>query len=169
MNKYESKTSERLTLVPLSMDYLQDIFENFTDEITKYMVPNTPKDISETDCFITSSIKQREEDEAYVYAITLSQNNEFIGCCGLHNILGEYPELGIWTKLSAHGNHFGREAVGRLIALAEELGIETLIYPVDRRNVPSKKIPLYYGGKLFKKAEIGEKLETELYKIHLSI
>ncbi len=167
MNKYENIFSERLMLVPLSMDYLQEIFANFTDEVTKYMLPETPKAIFETEAFITSSISAREEDTSYTYAVTLSENNEFIGCCGLHKIQDEYPELGIWTKTSAHGNHYGREAVGALITLAKDMGIPELIYPVDRRNIASKKIPLFYGGKLLKKAETNGKLEIEIYKISL--
>ena len=62
--------------------------------------------------------------------------------------------------------------MGGLIQYAGSLGIKKLYYPVDRRNVPSKKIPLYYGGipvESLKYVETpdGRVLEEEIYMIDL--
>jgi len=53
--------TERLLLVPTTEEYTQKIFDEFTDEVTKYMMPNTPKEISETKAWIDSVLKKREE------------------------------------------------------------------------------------------------------------
>ena len=102
----------------------------------------------------------------------LKSNDDFIGLVGLHNLKNEVPELGIWTKLESHGNHYGREAIGGLIDYAHVLKIKKLYYPVDRRNISSKKIPLFYGGKLivdYKEVKTldGRILEEEVYEIEI--
>jgi [ribosomal protein S5]-alanine N-acetyltransferase len=52
--------TERLLLVPTTQEYVHEIFTEFTDEVTKYMFPNSPKDISETQARIDDVIKRRE-------------------------------------------------------------------------------------------------------------
>lgn len=164
--------TERLILVPVSEHHIDPIFEHFTEKVITYMLPNTAKHIDETRSVVQRFIEQRNNNTNYVYAITLKSNSEFIGLVGLHNVKNEIPELGIWTKLESHGNHYGREAIGGLIDLARGLGIKKLCYPVDRRNAPSKKIPLFYGGKLvvdYKEVTTpdGRILEEEIYEIEI--
>jgi len=48
--------TERLLLVPITMQYADEIFKEFTPEITTYMFPKSAEDISETKTFIQSSI-----------------------------------------------------------------------------------------------------------------
>lgn len=90
----------------------------------------------------------------------------------MHNLDRDTPELGIWTKISSHGNHYGKEAIGGLIEFAKNQGYLKLIYPVDKRNISSKKIPIYYGGKLIENNKIettpdGRTLDEEVYEIVL--
>lgn len=53
--------TERLLLVPISMEYVQEIFKEFTPEITTYMFPKSPDAISETEKFIKDSIQKMEQ------------------------------------------------------------------------------------------------------------
>ncbi len=165
--------TERLVLKPITKDFIDDMFENFTDKVTIYMYPDPAKDIGETTDVVEMFIKQREAGTDFVYAITLAGTGEFLGLAGLHNARNEeMPELGIWTKLDAHGNHYGREAIGGIIDHAKSLGYKKLLYPVDRRNVASKKIPLHFGAELVNPYEekttlSGKVLEVETYVIHL--
>jgi len=133
------------------------------------MFPSPAKDISETRSVVASFVEKRKNNTDYVYAITLTANDEFIGMVGLHDLNNDIPELGIWTKLESHGNHYGREAIGGIIGLARDLGIKRLLYPVDRRNTASKKIPLFYNGKLVENKDVetpdGRILEEEIYEI----
>ncbi len=49
-------STNRLLLKPISMQYQEEIFSEFTDEITTYMIPRSPKKISETEAFLNESI-----------------------------------------------------------------------------------------------------------------
>ena len=164
--------TERLKLIPVSEKYVEEIYKHFNQKVTKYMIPSVAKDIDETRNVVNMFLEQRKNKTDYVYAITLKSNGEFIGLVGLHNLKNEVPGLGIWTKLESHGNHYGREAIGGLIDYARVLKIEKIYYSVDRRNIPSKKIPLFYGGKLIVdyneiKTPDGRILEEEVYEIEI--
>ena len=162
--------TKRLWLVPVTDKYAADIFIYFTSEVTTYMYPCPAKEISETQAIAERWVKQRAEKTDNVYAITHKETAEFLGIAGLHNINSAAPELGIWTKISSHGNHFGREAIGGLIEYAKLQGYTKLIYPVHKNNITSKKIPLFYGGKRIISGKLvttpdGRILEEEVYEI----
>ena len=52
--------TDRLLLIPITMQYAEEIFKEFTQEITMYMTPKPGKDISETKQFIQNSIQTME-------------------------------------------------------------------------------------------------------------
>jgi len=113
-----------------------------------------------------------KKQEELVLAI-VSTDGEFLGCCGLHGReKWTTPELGIWLKKTAHGNRFGQSAIGLLVTWASEnLNIDYFIYPVDRENVPSRKIPELLGGTIFKEVKVkthsGAILDEVIYKINV--
>ena len=47
-----SISTNRLLLQATSMKYKEEIFKEFTEEITTYMHPCPPKEVSETETFI---------------------------------------------------------------------------------------------------------------------
>lgn len=162
--------TNRLLLIPINENYTREIFENFNENVITYMLPTVAKNINETQEVVDRFIEQRKNNTDYVYAITIKETGAFIGLVGLHNFKNEIPELGVWTKVESHGNHYGREAIGGVIKHARELGIRKMCYPVDRRNIASRKIPLFYGGKLiadYKEVKTldGRTLEVEEYEI----
>ncbi|MBD2578260.1 GNAT family N-acetyltransferase [Oscillatoria sp. FACHB-1406] len=163
--------SERLRLVPISEQFASDIFREFTPEVTKYMSPSPPQEISETQHFITETRRWMEIGNNLVFAILSKQTEEFLGCCGLHG-RGKIdkPELGIWLKKSAHGHHYGREAIRTLVDWGwQHLDLDCMIYPVDRQNIPSAKIPQSLGGKPIEESKLetqnGEILDLIVYQI----
>ncbi|MDY0276859.1 MAG: GNAT family N-acetyltransferase [Acholeplasma sp.] len=171
-NKYEELSTDRLILRPISLVNISDVYNNFTKEITTYMYPKPADNINETNEVVTKMMEQRTNNTDYVYAILNKKNYEFIGLVGLHNLKTDMPELGIWTKKQSHGNHYGKEAIKGLITYAKELGYKKLVYPVDRRNIASKKIPLSCKGRLVNELELkknnsGDILEIETYEIDL--
>lgn len=173
MNETINIETNRCILVPVSEIHVKEIFEHFNERIITYMAPQVPKNIDETYEIVKRFINSRENNTDYIYAITLKSNDEFIGIVALHNLNDEMPELGIWTKVCSHGNHYGREAMGGIIDYAKTLGIKKLCYPVDKRNIPSKKIALFYNGKLVtecKKVQTsdGRILQEEIYEIIIS-
>lgn len=139
--------SERLRLIPTSEKYAREIFAEFTSAITTYMSPKPAESIDDTFAFLRQARTELASGDSLNVAILTRVPDEFIGCGGLHHLKSRTPELGIWTKLSSHGQGYGREAVTALAywALAN-LDFDYLIYPVDRRNFASRKIPELLGG-----------------------
>lgn len=141
--------TNHLRLKPISMNYKEDIFREFTQEIATYMYPRSAQDISETESFINDSVVGLKTRENLQLVILKKDSQEFLGCAGLHNINRKTPEIGIWLKQSAHGNGYGLETVIALKEWAEQnLDYEYILYPVDRANIPSRRIPLLLGGQI---------------------
>jgi RimJ/RimL family protein N-acetyltransferase len=91
----------------------------------------------------------------------------------LHHIDTRTPELGIWVKKAAHGHGYGREAITGLTGWAmQNLDFDYLVYPVDRRNLPSRRIPEALGGVIEAEYTMtnasGNLLEILEYRIHRS-
>jgi RimJ/RimL family protein N-acetyltransferase len=139
--------TDRLLLVPIELSHAEDNFKYLTTEVTKYMGPKPAEDISETIAWIKSARERMEQGGNVQLVILKKDTGEFIGCAGLHDVDGKTPELGVWTKLTSHGNHFGREAITALYNWAcENIGFDYVSYPVDKRNIASRKIPESLGG-----------------------
>lgn len=143
--------SKNLLLLPISLNYQEDIFREFTPEITVHMFPTPAKKIDETIEFIESSIKNNQAGKELVIVIIHHQTKEFLGCGGLHKINTKLPELGIWIKKSAHGHGYGKETIIALKEWADQnLDYDYLVYPVVDINYASKRIPEFLGGKIFR-------------------
>ncbi len=162
--------TQRLLIKPISIEYAQSIFEEFTSEITTFMFPKTPDKIEETIEFVENSLKRNEEGSNFQTVIIDKFTNEFIGCAGVDKINSNTPELGIWIKKSKHNNAYGREVIFKLVNWTKKnLGIDYLIYPVDKRNYASKRIPELLGGKIINSYEeenqAGKLIKIVVYKI----
>lgn len=84
--------------------------------------------------------------------VALDSNNQFIGCCGIHNITAESAELGLWLKKSVQGIGLGTEIIINLIEFLENNFVfKYILYPVDEENIASKKIPEKLGFVPYKK------------------
>lgn len=163
--------ADRVCLKTLREEMVQPIFEEFSENITRYMLPKAPQDPGETLAFIRLSRRGMTERRELVCAVFHRGTGEFLGCCGLHaRPAWEWPELGIWIKESAHGFGYGREAVRTMASWAfRNLDIPLLIYPVDRDNHPSRKIPESLGGVVFAEKVVptqrGTFLDEVVYRI----
>lgn len=160
-----------LRLVAISDEFEQDIFQEFTSEITLYMFPSPAEDIEETRSFIVESRRSMQAGNNLQFAILSKKKGEFLGCCGLH---GEgkvrTPELGIWLKKSAHGSGYGREAIQTLVNWSRNnIDFDYFIYPVDRKNIASSKIPESLGAEIVGECKVetpnGKILDEVVYKI----
>lgn len=143
----KSLTTKRLVLRPVTLHFAAVMFKEFTDEVTIFMYPPTPKQVSETRQFVLECKQKFKRGEEVVCVILKKTNKEFLGCVGLHKINTKTPELGIWIKQSAHGHHYGREAVTAMKLWADvNLDYNYIKYPVVKQNVASRKIPESLGG-----------------------
>ncbi|MBT3816716.1 MAG: GNAT family N-acetyltransferase [Candidatus Magasanikbacteria bacterium] len=143
--------TKNLLLQPITLDYAEEIFKEFTPEITTYMFPKSPDKIEETIEFIKTAIKKNETGIDFQVVILDKTTKEYLGNAGIHNINTKTPEFGIWIKKSAHGNAYGKEA---MIAFKEwiddNLDYDYILYPVDKANYASKRIPELLGGEIFR-------------------
>lgn len=140
-----------ILLEPISRFDAEEIFTGFDYSIGRYLYPSPPKDIGETFQFIDSAIRTMEQGSNIQLVIRDSRTYEFLGCVGLHNIDLDAPELGVWLKKSAQGQHIGRRAVQGLYSWAcRNLPHKGFIYPVDIDNVPSRKIAESLDGVVVK-------------------
>ncbi len=115
------------------------------------MHPRSHQTISETELFINETLLEMQDGSNLIVVILKKDSQEFLGCSGIHELKSKYPATGIWLKKSAHGNGYGLEAIAALKTWAEDnLDYEYLIYPVDRANIPSRKIPERLGGQIFR-------------------
>ncbi|MEX8494590.1 GNAT family N-acetyltransferase [Sphaerotilus sp.] len=139
--------SERVLLVPIHAGFRTVIFETFTARITRYMHPKPSDTVEEMGRFVSDSVAGLAA-ATNLQMVILSRSDEvFLGCIGLHGLDRPDPEMGLWLKEAVHGRGLGREAAGALIAWARAQGrFECVRYPVDRRNLASRKIPEAHGG-----------------------
>ena len=144
-------TTTRLKLVTISMQYTMDCFHEFTPEITTYMFPAPSKEPSDTEKFICESLEGLKKGTDLQLVILKKDTKEFLGCAGLHKTNTKHPELGVWVKKSAHGQGYGRETMTAIKEWADtHIEYEYIVYPVDRDNIPSRKIPESLGGNVCK-------------------
>ena len=149
LNHVEISTN-RLLLKPIALEYKEEIFSKFTQEISTYTYPMPAKTIADTESFINESIKGLKNGTNLQLIVLAKKSHEFLGCAGLHN-LNKQPELGIWLKKAAHGNKYGLEAITAIKQWADKnLDCEYFIYPVDQRNIASRKIPEALRGELIR-------------------
>lgn len=164
-------TSDRLKLLPISEQFERDIYREFTDEITTYMIPSPANSVEETNSFIIASRDSMKAGYNLQFVVLSKTTDEFLGNCGLHGKNKvKTPEIGIWLKKEAHGKAYGREAVRTLVNWSRKnLDLKYFIYPVDRRNIASCKIPESLGGKVIEESEMvnqkGKTLDCLVYKI----
>lgn len=170
-----SIAGRRIRLDSISASYEQAIFREFDEQISRYMFPKPADSLEQSREFILSSLAACAAGNNLQFVILDKQSQEFLGCCGLHGQTDSIkPELGIWLKKSAHGQGLGKEAIHTLVFWAQEaLVLESFIYPVDRRNEASRKIPLSLGGKLIaERREVGRagnSLDLLVYQIDLPL
>lgn len=133
--------TRHLILRPVKELDVDPINESFTEELTKYM-PFTPSgDRNDILSFVLQSQKELEDNTDLVLAVH-DLNDQFIGCCGIHNINPESAEVGLWIKKSRQGCGLGTEIIISLIDFIERnFTVKCIIYPVDKENTASRKIP----------------------------
>ncbi|MBI2436838.1 MAG: GNAT family N-acetyltransferase [Candidatus Magasanikbacteria bacterium] len=172
MNLLETKIeTERLLLIPVSLEYKEDMFREFTSEITQFMFPKPAQKVEDAEIFIDGALEKMIAGKDLVCMVLKKNDREYLGNAGLHHIDTTKPELGIWIKKSAHGNKYGREAMEALKKWADEhLDYEYISYPVDKKNIASRKIPESMGGVVGREYKLtgmgGQELDEVEYWIY---
>jgi RimJ/RimL family protein N-acetyltransferase len=140
-------TTSRLCIKPISLEFKEVIFQEFTPEIATYLYHAPTGKITDTELFIIKSILDMEKGESLVVIVLKKDSQEFLGCSGINEIQTKYPQTGLWLKKSAHHQGYGTETIAALKQWADNhLDYEYLKYPVDKANTPSRRIPEKLGS-----------------------
>jgi len=165
-----SLASARLSLEPLSLQDIPEVFAAVTPSLTRFMAfePSPSIEVQAEACrgLIAKTIGGTELH----VAIRLAAGREFLGITGIHRLGTAEPELGIWIKEAAHGHGYGREAIGGLVAWASGLpGHTGFIYPVAEQNHASRRIPERLNGTIVGERSLrkasGVELKLLVYRI----
>ena len=76
----------RLLLEALGILQSREIFENFTEDVTRYMYPSAMRSLDEAELFVQKNVAAREQGSDYVFAVTLRESGEFLGIAALHEV-----------------------------------------------------------------------------------
>ena len=164
----ELRISNTLRLVPISLEFVQNIFEGFDEEVIEFLpIDNPPLLIEETISFIEHSIKQIKDGTDLVWVILYDEN--FIGCCGIHSIKSRQPHFGLWIKKDEQGKGYGKRIVDFMLYWAlGKLDIDFIKYPVDKRNQKSIGLLKNHNAKFYGEYEMGneKKLDVIEYRLY---
>lgn len=162
--------TNNLILKPIDSNCIKDIFVLFNTNIAKYMTPQPAKAIIETEKFVLSSIDENNEGSNLELMILNKTNTQFMGLIGLHDIKSNDPELGLWLGEPFHGKGYGLEAATAVINWAKkQLKFDYIKYPVDKRNIASRKIPEKNGGIIFREFKSRNWIDFELDQVEYRI
>ncbi|WP_269526627.1 GNAT family N-acetyltransferase [Coraliomargarita parva] len=164
-------TGKRIVLAAVELADAPLIFESFTPEVTRYLVPVAPSKLAETESFLIHAQEVMSTGTDYICTVKDRKSGEFLGCSGIHGKAEHAPpELGIWLKTAVHGRGYGQETI-RLLCdwLFAATGSREVLYPVDRANLPSRHIPEKLGGVLVDERtdykQNGEPMDVVVYRI----
>lgn len=165
--------TERLLLAPVRQDFAEEAFAAFTPAVATYMYSRPVAGIDETRAVVARSIEALRRGEDLHLAVLDKASGAFLGRVSLEGLGEPVPELGVWLAEAHQGRGLGREAVGAVVAWARDKGrYDSLSYPVDRRNLRSRRVAESLGGvaaREYKEASMtGLELDEIEYRIPVS-
>lgn len=136
-----------LRLVPLTQKYSDECFREFTPEVTTFMWPSPAKTVTDSEQYIMEATAKRVAGHEIVWAIV--QGEEFMGCAGVHEVDTHTPEFGLWLKVAAQSQGYGKEVIQTLKKWTDENIDYTYIkYPVAAENARSRVLVESIGGEV---------------------
>jgi RimJ/RimL family protein N-acetyltransferase len=133
-------TEKKITIVPFDMKYLEDYYNNFNEEITKYQWPDPFESIEDARVLLQDFLDEMEKEETLVFAI-VDADERFGGSTEMHGLSGNSPELGVWIVESEQGKGYAFDALNFMLDYAHrEYGKTKFFYEADVRNAGSNKL-----------------------------
>ena len=153
--------SERISIVPFEMKYLNNYFSGFNAEITKFQWPDPFESIVDARYILQEFLNEMGREETLLFSI-LSKNDEFLGSVEIHGLIGDCPELGIWIIESEQNKGYAFEALNSILDYVRSKYDKTkFYYEADIRNTGSIKL-LHKFDKAYEIIEQGlERLTTD--------
>ena len=156
--------TERLNIVPFEMKYLNEYFNGFNAEITKYQYPNPFESVEDARATLREFMDEMDRNETLIFSI-LSKNDEFVGSVEVHGLIENCPELGVWIITSEQNKGYAYEALNSVLEyVRSKFNKSAFYYEADIRNTGSTKLLLKFKDK-YEIIEQGlEQLTTESRK-----
>ena len=132
--------SERTSIVPFEMKYLNNYFSCFNAEITKFQWPDPFESIEGARSILQEFLNEMDREETLLFSI-LSKNDDFLGSVEIHGLTEDCPELGIWIIESQQNKGYAYEALNAVLAYVRSKYDKTeFYYEADIRNIGSIKL-----------------------------
>ena len=161
INNHLPISTPRLQLELVSMKYVEEIFKEFTDEVTKTLRASTPKKIEEEAERVIRSQEKYKQWTDMNLVVTDTQGN-FIWWCGIMHVNTPTPEIWLRIKQSERRKWYGKEMVWALIKRLETYkDFEYIVYRAQKGNMGTRKIVESFGWILQLNAEGKENIFME--------
>ena len=132
--------NNRIRIVPFEMKYLNDYYNDFDNEITKYQWPDPFNSIDDARDLLQGFLDEMEKDETLLFAI-IDADERFVGSVEMHGLSEDCPELGVWIIEPQQRKGYAYEALTNILNLAQEkYSKNSFFYEADIRNVGSTKL-----------------------------
>lgn len=129
--------TQNLKIIKATLDYIDDYYKEFTDEICKYQYPDAFSSINDAKELLGYFIDEMNQGNMLELMI-LNQNDEFIGSMEAFGLKEDEIEVGLWLKKDSHGQGYGYEVLRGLVDfLNKHYPRPYYIYEVDERNLAS--------------------------------
>ena len=130
-------TRNKTNIVPFEMKYLNEYYDGFNSEITKYQWPDPFNNIDEARELLQEFLDEMERGETLLFSV-LDSDERFVGSVEIHGLSEDCPELGVWIAEAEQGKGYVYEALSNLLVFAKEkYGKQNFFYEADVRNAGS--------------------------------
>ena len=133
-------TMKRIKVIPFDMKYLEDYYNNFNEEITRYQWPDPFETIEDARALLKDFLDEMEKEETLIFAV-VDVDERFVGSVEMHGLSEDCPELGVWIVESEQGKGYAYEALKYILDYAHrKYGKTEFFYEADVRNTGSNKL-----------------------------
>ena len=133
-------TMKRIKVIPFDMKYLEDYYNNFNEEITRYQWPDPFETIEDARALLKDFLDEMEKEETLIFAV-VDADERFVGSVEMHGLSEDCPELGVWIVESEQGKGYAYEALKYILDYAHrKYGKTEFFYEADVRNTGSNKL-----------------------------
>ncbi len=133
-------SKNEICIVPFDMKYLDDYYNGFNTEITKYQWPDPFNQVDEAKALLQDFLNEMQRGETLFYSI-LSKEGIFLGSVEMHGLSGDCPELGVWLIESEQKKGYAYDALSAVLNYARSNYHKTkFYYEADIRNIGSMKL-----------------------------
>lgn len=133
-------SKNEVVIVPFDMKYLDDYYNGFNAEITKYQWPDPFHQIDDARGVLSEFLNEMQAGKTLCYAV-LSKENVFLGSVELHGLSGNCPEIGAWIVECEQNKGYAYRALNTVLDYVWLNYHKTeFYYEVDIRNTGSIKL-----------------------------